>query len=217
MIPLTGSIAPQSYYLVEGGSGGTVGAALPASLAAGNVSLSATTGNVALASGAAKLACVAAACATDASVVDLVGYGTGAAFAGTKAAPAPSSTTSISRTGFANTADNAADFIAGAPSPAAAPAVPVDPGAATPATIAEIQGTASASPLAGRRVVTDGVVTAAYPTGGLAGFVIQLVAGRRLGEGCEDRQPKPDEHAEAGVHPHCGREMADEPGRGGHV
>ena len=173
VIPLTGSIAPQSYYLVQGASGGTVGAALPASQAAGNVNLSATTGNVALASGAAKLGCVAAACATDAGVVDLVGYGTGAAFAGAKSAPAPSSTTSISRTGFANTADNAADFTVGAPTAAAAPVVPVDPGEATPATIAEIQGTAAASPLVGRRVVTDGVVTAAYPTGGLAGFVIQ--------------------------------------------
>ncbi len=40
-------------------------------------------------------------------------------------------------------------------------------------TIAEIQGTGSASPYAGRTVATDGVVTAAYPTGGFNGFYLQ--------------------------------------------
>ncbi|WP_035833436.1 ExeM/NucH family extracellular endonuclease [Jonesia quinghaiensis] len=39
--------------------------------------------------------------------------------------------------------------------------------------IAQIQGTGSATPLAGKSVTTRGVVTAAYPTGGFRGFVIQ--------------------------------------------
>ena len=50
------------------------------------------------------------------------------------------------------------------------PTGPTDP---VDATIAEIQGTAASSPLAGTTVRTTGVVTAAYPTGGINGYVIQ--------------------------------------------
>lgn len=39
--------------------------------------------------------------------------------------------------------------------------------------IAEIQGTGSASPFDGQNVLTSGVVTASYPTGGLNGFYLQ--------------------------------------------
>ncbi|TDC53631.1 ExeM/NucH family extracellular endonuclease [Jiangella ureilytica] len=42
-----------------------------------------------------------------------------------------------------------------------------------PATIPEIQGTGADSPLAGTTVVTSGVVTAAYPTGGFGGYYVQ--------------------------------------------
>jgi predicted extracellular nuclease len=45
--------------------------------------------------------------------------------------------------------------------------------AASPKTIAELQGTGSASPFDGQNVLTEGVVTASYPTGGLNGFYIQ--------------------------------------------
>ncbi|WP_157987648.1 ExeM/NucH family extracellular endonuclease [Jiangella endophytica] len=41
------------------------------------------------------------------------------------------------------------------------------------ATIPEIQGTGADSPLVGTTVVTSGVVTAAYPTGGFGGYYIQ--------------------------------------------
>lgn len=40
-------------------------------------------------------------------------------------------------------------------------------------TIAEVQGTGDASPLAGQTVTTSGVVTAVYATGGFRGYVIQ--------------------------------------------
>ena len=40
-------------------------------------------------------------------------------------------------------------------------------------TIAEIQGTGDSSPLVGDPVITQGVVTAAYPTGGFFGYVLQ--------------------------------------------
>ncbi|KRE99725.1 hypothetical protein ASG88_14080 [Nocardioides sp. Soil777] len=39
--------------------------------------------------------------------------------------------------------------------------------------IAEIQGTGAATPFAGQSVITEGVVTASYPTGGLNGFYLQ--------------------------------------------
>lgn len=48
---------------------------------------------------------------------------------------------------------------------------PVEPG--EPATIPQIQGDGSESPLLGTAVTTAGVVTAAYPTGGFAGYYIQ--------------------------------------------
>ena len=46
-------------------------------------------------------------------------------------------------------------------------------GAAALSSIAEIQGTGPASPFDGQNVLTEGVVTASYPTGGLNGFYIQ--------------------------------------------
>lgn len=45
--------------------------------------------------------------------------------------------------------------------------------AADAVTIAQVQGTGPASPLVGQSVTTRGVVTAAYPTGGYRGYVIQ--------------------------------------------
>ncbi|MEV7973143.1 ExeM/NucH family extracellular endonuclease [Cellulomonas sp. NPDC089187] len=41
------------------------------------------------------------------------------------------------------------------------------------ATIADVQGTGDTSPLNGQTVTTSGLVTAAYPTGGFRGYVIQ--------------------------------------------
>ncbi|TNM39437.1 ExeM/NucH family extracellular endonuclease [Nocardioides albidus] len=51
------------------------------------------------------------------------------------------------------------------------PGGPGDPG--TPVAIADIQGSGASSPLATTAVTTEGVVTAAYPTGGFNGFYIQ--------------------------------------------
>ena len=185
LIPLVGSIPAHSTYLVQAASqtGATTVSNLPTpDASSATVNLSATNGNVALVSSTTKLTCVTTACASDTAVVDLVGFGTGAAFAGTAAAPAPSATTSISRTGYVSSADNAADFRAGAPTPTPAttgeptPTPTPSPSPSTPAAvvpIAEIQGTGAASPLVGQTVTTAGVVTATYPTGGISGFVIQ--------------------------------------------
>ncbi len=51
--------------------------------------------------------------------------------------------------------------------------VPLGAAAADAVTIAQVQGTGDTSPLAGQSVTTRGVVTAAYPTGGYRGYVIQ--------------------------------------------
>ncbi|NKX92103.1 ExeM/NucH family extracellular endonuclease [Sanguibacter hominis ATCC BAA-789] len=177
VIPLSGSIAPGAFYLVAGASGAS-GSALPVSpQASGNVNLSGTNGNVALVSRATSLTCATAACATDPAVVDLVGFGSGAAFAGT-AAPAPSNTSSVARKVVdgtpVNTADNGADFAAtGTQTPGAANPGYVPPAPAVDKTIAEIQGTGTESPIKGTVVRTTGVVTASYKTGGFNGFVIQ--------------------------------------------
>jgi 5'-nucleotidase len=63
----------------------------------------------------------------------------------------------------------AAGALVAAPLAVAAPAVALD----DTRTIAEIQGTGSASPIVGETVTTTGAVTATYATGGYRGYVIQ--------------------------------------------
>lgn len=173
-INLTGSIPAGTSYLVQAGTNdASVGSPLPTPDATGSTNFSATSGNVALVSNQTALTCTTTACATDPAVVDLVGYGTGAAFAGDGPAPAPSNTASITRSAsHANTANNAADFTTAAPTPTGTGGGtgPTEP---TEHTIEEIQGTGSASPFVGDPVTTDGIVTAAYPTGGFNGYTIQ--------------------------------------------
>ncbi|WP_457100111.1 ExeM/NucH family extracellular endonuclease [Microbacterium sp. P5_E9] len=141
----------------------------------GTIAISGTAGKVALTSTSDTLVCAnAAACAGDPAVVDLVGWGASVVFAGANAAPGTANSTSTSRDAVhTNTANNAADFTTGTPTPQGAGGGGTDPGTPTVRTIAEIQGTGSASPLAGQTVITQGVVTAAYPSGGLSGYVIQ--------------------------------------------
>ncbi|WP_223172588.1 hypothetical protein [Microbacterium sp. NIBRBAC000506063] len=105
-----------------------------------------------------------------------MGWGPAASdYAGLGPAPATTNTTSISRDeASANTADNAADFAVGAPTPQNStgddeeepePEPEPEPDPET-RTIAEIQGTGETSPLVGQTVTTRGVVTASYPPAG---------------------------------------------------
>src|SRR4051794_19142759 len=73
---LAGSVAPGRRYLVELGSGGTAGAALPAPDATGTVNLAASGGKVALVQDTTALTCGASpgSCSAVAAVRDLVGY-----------------------------------------------------------------------------------------------------------------------------------------------
>ncbi|HET8528596.1 MAG TPA: lamin tail domain-containing protein [Gaiellaceae bacterium] len=118
--PLAGTVPAGGHYLVALADG-TVGAALPGADATGTTNLAASGGKVALVSSATALTCGAAAgsCAAQASVVDLLGYGSATDYEGSAAAPALSATTAAVRAGggCTDTDDNAKDFTAAAPTP----------------------------------------------------------------------------------------------------
>ncbi|UZN04973.1 ExeM/NucH family extracellular endonuclease [Cellulomonas sp. S1-8] len=173
--PLSGSVPAGSTFVVGQAFGSNTAAPdVPVDLEGTGVPMSGTNGKVALVAGVTALTC-GTGCADVDVVVDLVGWGPNASsYAGTGPAPATTNATSVARdAAHTHTADNAADFTAGAPSPAPAGTDPQEPGDPQAATIAEVQGTGAASPLVGVVVTTSGVVTAAYPTGGLSGYVLQ--------------------------------------------
>jgi predicted extracellular nuclease len=105
------TLEPGQYYLVTE-AGGTVGANIDAGDTVGTFNMSATTGKVAL----ANIPTVLTTADGGTNVLDLVGFGTASRYEGTGPAPAPSSTTSISRAalGCTDTDNNPTDFIAGA-------------------------------------------------------------------------------------------------------
>ncbi len=178
---LTGVIPPGGSFLVGQAFGGNRSLpALPEPDVQGTIAMSGSGAKVALVSSTARLTCSGAACADVADVVDLVGWGTSATtFLGSGPAPGTTNATSVARVDHANTVDNAADFVTGAPTPANSGAAGEEPdpdptpGPGDVVPIAEIQGTGAASPLAGRTVTTRGVVTATYPTGGFDGLYLQ--------------------------------------------
>lgn len=174
--PLVGTVPAGGYYLVQQatGTGGTLD--LPTPNVTGTVAMSGTSFTVWLSDGTTALNPPVGSATSVPGVVDLVGVNSNtfetARTAGTANA------TSASRTA-PDGDDNAAEFTIGTPTPRstattpAEPEEPEEPTAPRPATIAEVQGTGPASPLAGSTVVTTGVVTAAWPTGGLSGFYLQ--------------------------------------------
>ena len=112
--PLSGTIDPGQYYLVEEaqGAGGTT--PLPTPDASGGLALSATSGKIALVNNSTPLTgCPSA------DIVDLIGYGSTANCAEGSTAPTLSNTTAALRgsDGCNETDNNAADFASGAPNP----------------------------------------------------------------------------------------------------
>ncbi|MCW2782025.1 MAG: hypothetical protein JWR35_2474 [Marmoricola sp.] len=171
---LTGSIASHGHYLV-GLASGTTGTALPTpDQVASSINLSGTAGTVFLANQATVLTAPPTGSITgNPAVIDAVGFGTSNTFE-TAVAPAPSATSSIARNAAGlDTDNNGADFTAGTPTPEAAGTILTPPGNPTEQTIEEIQGDGATSPLSGDDVITKGVVTASYPTGGFKGFYLQ--------------------------------------------
>ena len=193
--PLTGTIAPGGYYLVQEAAGAAGTDSLPTPDAVGTVNMSGTAGTVALVTSQTALTCKTAAdCAAAGSVHDVVGYGTAVVHEGTADAPAGTNSTSDSRDASSTDTDqNGADFTAGTPSPAntASPVTgptptPSDSGSATPTPtptptvsagplrIHDIQGTSFVSPHNGDTVSNvPGIVTAVRATGSSKGFWIQ--------------------------------------------
>ena len=176
---LTGSIPAGEHYLVElaAGGGGTV--PLPEPDDTGGTNLSATTGKVALVTNQTTQGCGAAAtpCTGNTAIRDFVGFGTSATAEGANA-PAPSTTTSISRAASGlDTDNNAADFTAGAPDPRNTKGEGLDdsePEPGEPSRIHDVQGGEHLSPLEGERVEVPGVVTAvARPGATPQGYWIQ--------------------------------------------
>jgi DNA/RNA endonuclease G (NUC1)/PKD repeat protein len=141
--PLTGTIQPGAYYLVQEAAS-TVGVALPTPDAKGTIAMGATAGKVALVASTAPLGgtCPAA-------VVDLVSYGTTATDCGAKTTKTLTNTTAALRLdgGCTVTGDLTADFVAGAPAPrnsgSAAYACAAVPPAADVATVTVTPATAT--------------------------------------------------------------------------
>ena len=192
---LSGTIPAGGYYLVSGASNGATGAPLPEADATIGASFSGSGGTLILSSQSTRVDPLPTGSVTAAAgVVDLLGYGTSNTFE-TSAAAAPAGNSdpkSLNRTGFADTNNNAADFVLSTavtptgtggtaptepaptptPTPTPSPTTPVEPPAgAVP--IAQIQGSGDTSPLVGQTVTTRGKVTGVYPTGGFNGYYIQ--------------------------------------------
>ncbi|UOQ91259.1 ExeM/NucH family extracellular endonuclease [Agromyces endophyticus] len=173
---LSGTIKSGGYYLIGLNSNGGTGAALPTVDASFSVAPSGTTGSLFLAKTASAINPGNGSVVNNPQVADYVGYGTSlnyetavAAYPGTNSDPG-----SIVRTNFKDTDDNSKDFsFTSNPTPqnSGSPGGPVLPVAKT---IAEVQGTdVAASPLVGKAVVTEGVVTADHRVGGYDGIYIQ--------------------------------------------
>lgn len=120
--PLGGVIQPGEYYLIALASGGANGAALPLANVVGSINMSGTTGKVALSN--AGDGYLSGCPIGDPSLVDFVGYGTGAdcregGITSAANAPAPSNTTADFRKngGLTDTNVNSFDFVAAAPNP----------------------------------------------------------------------------------------------------
>ncbi|MGZ3419919.1 MAG: lamin tail domain-containing protein [Polyangiales bacterium] len=169
------SIPPGGYFLIKLYTDTTTGGlALPAADATGSLSLSATSGKIALVGSTTALSC-GLACAGKSGVIDFVGYGLASDYEGSGAAPLASVLTSAQRSaaGCTETDDNASDFASAAPVPrnsatakAVCPGVDAGTDTGAPDTGAPDTGTIaidSGSPDTGTAVVDTG--TSAVDTG----------------------------------------------------
>ena len=167
---LTGSMANNSFDLVQLAGATGNGAALASPRYTGSLDLQRAGGTLLLAKSTTAYDPGTGNAGGGQFVSDLVGWGSSNTFE-TAAADGNNldATHSIQRAnGAVDSGDNSADLDAYAPSPNSQPAIPVR-------TIPEIQGTGGATPLNGANVATSGVVTAAYSnaTGGFNGFYLQ--------------------------------------------
>jgi uncharacterized protein len=153
--PLSGSIAPGGYYLVQEaqGTGGTI--PLPTPDAVGTIPMAAGAGKVALSSSTTAFSGNCPNC-----VVDLVGYGGASCFEGAGPTAATSNTTAAlrKRGGCFDSDNNNIDFSIGSPLPRNTASPTKDCGFIALA-IHDIQGAGLVTPFLGQDVSTTGIVT----------------------------------------------------------
>ncbi len=172
IVPLSGSVPPGTHYLVKADDGGDLTRPeLPTPDAVSTLPL-ANQGQVLLVDGVDPFVGTGN-LAGNLGLVDMVGYGANAiSFEGATRAPAHGSATSTSRNAAGTDTDmNGPDFVIATPPTPEVCGCPNSGGGVLP--IAEIQGTGAITPELGFQVTTTGVVTAAYPLGGLNGFYMQ--------------------------------------------
>ena len=187
-VELSGTVPAGGYFLIQGKMGANATGALPTpDLVADTLDFGAKGAIAALRNGDTE--------------IDRVGWGSASAYEG-RPARATANETSIQRKEVGvDTDNNADDFIVAAPTPNSSgngpaeptptdpdPTDPVEPGDPKPegeiTPIAEIQGTGAESPLQGKTVTTEGVVTAVYDEGGKNGFFLQTA-----GSGGQPKNP----------------------------
>jgi uncharacterized repeat protein (TIGR01451 family) len=115
---LTGTVQPGAYYLLQLASGGANGVLLPPANATNTgINISGSNGKLALVTNQTVLS--GSNPVGTATIKDFVGFGSANAYAGTGTAPAGNATNAILRkdNGMTDTANNAADFLAGTPNP----------------------------------------------------------------------------------------------------
>ncbi len=125
LTPLSGSLAPGQYLLIEEGQGSGGSSPLPAPDITDPtpIAMSGTAGKVALVNTTDSLGCNGGSNPCDQAaldmIVDLVGWGNANFFEGAGAAPGTSNTTALFRLGdgCVETDENSADFVTGAPTP----------------------------------------------------------------------------------------------------
>jgi len=119
--PLTGSLQPGHFYLVQLASSAAVGSPLPTPDATGTSNLAASGGKVALVRDPTALSCggTAGSCSANPLLADLLGYGLASDYEGSAAGPSLSNTTAALR-GAGGCVDidvNSSDFAVGTPTP----------------------------------------------------------------------------------------------------
>ena len=153
--PLSGSIAPGGYYLVQEaqGAGGTT--ALPTPDAIGTIAMAGAAGKVALSSTTTPFSGTCPTC-----FIDFVGYGNANCFEGSGSTGATSNTTAAlrKRGGCFDSNNNNIDFSIGPPNPRNT-ATPTKSCDFISLAIHDIQGSGLATPYLGQDVSTSGIVT----------------------------------------------------------
>jgi 5'-nucleotidase len=174
---LTGSVPANTHYLIQMSAAGSTGAALtPDATATPAFSMAAAGGQVFLLSSSSAITTTGDQ-AGAAGVVDMVGAAGSTSFETAATAAAATATNSLNRSATgADSDNNTTDFSLASPSPSACGTAcsSTPPPPPTEYSIAQIQGTdTDTSPHLGETVITKGVVTADYATGGFNGFYVE--------------------------------------------